>query len=90
LSVLFNKAHGHKLESIRMKDRLLDWPTVWRHIIFGALPFIAAVWAYEKFLNEWSLGALIVILAAVLPFIAIGWLAYQHWKHRKASSPKHG
>ncbi len=68
-----------------MKDRLFDWPTVWRHIAFGALPFLAVVMLYEHFFGEWSLGAFITLLAAVLPFIAVGWLGYQHWKHRKAS-----
>jgi hypothetical protein len=72
-----------------MKDRLFDWPTVWRHVVKGAIPFIAIVYLYERFFNEWTLGVLIVILAAILPFIAIGWLAYQHWKHAK-KSPKHG
>jgi hypothetical protein len=65
-----------------MKQRLFDWPTVSRHILFGAIPFVVLVMIYEKCLGEWSLGALILILAAVLPFIAIGWLGYQHWKHR--------
>ncbi len=66
-----------------MKDRLFDWPTVWRHLIFGIFPFIMMVILYEKFLGEWSLGAMIMILAAFLPFIAIGWLGYQHWKHHR-------
>jgi hypothetical protein len=74
-----------------MKDRLFDWPTVWRHIVLGAVPFICVVYLYEHFLNEWTLGAMIVVLAAVLPFIAIGWLGYQHWKHAsKKSSSRHG
>lgn len=64
-----------------MKDRLFDWPTVWRHVVLGALPFMGAVYIYEKCLNEWSLGFIILILSAVLPFVAIGWLGYQHWKH---------
>ncbi len=65
-----------------MKDRLFDWPTVTRHVIVGAIPFIAVVLLYERFFSEWSLGAVIVILSAVLPFVAVGWLGYQHWKHR--------
>ena len=72
-----------------MKDRLFDWPTVLRHAIVGAIPFIAAVLLYERFFGEWSLGAIIVILSAILPFVAIGWLGYQHWKHRH-DKPNHG
>ena len=66
-----------------MKDRLFDWPTVWRHVLFGGIPFLGAVILYEKFFSEWSLGACIVLLAAILPLIAIGWLGYQHWKFRR-------
>ena len=65
-----------------IKDRLFDWPTVWRHIILGAVPFLVIIILYEKYFSEWSLGILMVILSAILPFIAIGWLGYQHWKHR--------
>ncbi len=65
-----------------MKDRLFDWPTVWRHIVFGAIPFVIVVMIYEKVMGEWSLGAVILFVAALLPFVAIGWLGYQHWKHR--------
>jgi hypothetical protein len=72
-----------------MKDRLFDWPTVWRHILLGAIPFVIVVILYEKFFGEWSLGAIIVILAGLLPFVAISWLGYQHWKHRR-KTPHHG
>ena len=65
-----------------MKDRLVDWPTVMRHVIVGAIPFVGMVLLYEHFFGEWSLGAVIVILSAILPFVAVGWLGYQHWKHR--------
>jgi hypothetical protein len=65
-----------------MKDRLFDWPTVWRHILIGGVPFLVALFVYEKFFSEWSLGVLMILLAGVLPFVAIGWLGYQHWKHR--------
>ncbi len=66
-----------------MKDRLFHWPTLWRHMLFGALPFLVLVVLYEKSFSEWSLGAIIIILAALLPFIAVGWLGYQYWKHRR-------
>lgn len=72
-----------------MKDRLFDWPTVFRHLVVGAIPFVLAVLLCERLLGEWSIGAMIVILAALLPFVAIAWLGYQHWKHRH-DRPGHG
>ena len=72
-----------------MKDSLFHWPTVWRHVLMGALPLMILMIGYEKLFGEWSLGALIVILAAILPLIAVGWLGYQHWRHRNRKFP-HG
>ncbi|GEM_PF-1650917 len=72
-----------------MKRYLFDWAMVWRHIVFGALPFLGIVSLYEKFFGEWSLGMIILLLAAILPFTAMGWLGYQHWKHRY-NKPNHG
>lgn len=69
-----------------MKDRLFDWPTLWRHILLGAVPFLGSVALYEKLLGEGSLGATILILAAILPLIALGWLGWQHWRHRDGPS----
>lgn len=73
-------------------NRLFDWPTVLRHTFWGATPFVIAVILYEKFLGEWTLGAAIVVLAAILPFVAVGWLAWQHWKHhrKRIVPPDHG
>lgn len=64
-----------------LRNSFFHWPTLLRHFILRVLPFIGLIIFYEKYFGEWSLGVLIVILAAILPFIAIGWLAYQHWKH---------
>jgi hypothetical protein len=72
-----------------MKDRLFDWPTVLRHLLLGAIPFVVVVVLYEKVFGEWSLGVIILLLSAILPFVAIAWLGYQHWKHR-GKAPHHG
>ncbi len=66
-----------------MKDRLFHWPTVARHVLLGMIPFLAAVFLYERLVNEWSLGAVILLAAAAGPFLAIGWLGLQHWKHHR-------
>ena len=82
-----------------MKDQLfrpsrqiavLHWPTIWRHVLFGALPFLLVVVIYEKAFGEWGLGALVVIIAALLPFVAVGWLGYQHWRYHRKRNPHHG
>ena len=70
-----------------MRDFIFHWPTVLRHVLVGAAPFVFAVIIYEKLFGEWSLGVLMVILAAVLPFVAIGWLGYQHWRHHSKKIP---
>ncbi len=72
-----------------MKDRIFDWRTVFRRLASGALPFLLAVFLYERWFGEWSLGVMMVMLAALLPFVAIGWLGYQHWKHRE-NKANHG
>jgi len=37
----------------------------------------------ERFVGAGVAGSFFLILAMLLPFVAIGWLGYQHWRHRK-------
>jgi hypothetical protein len=67
-----------------MKGPLFHWGVVFRYVVYGALPFVGALWLFERFLGDAGVGAAIVVLAALLPFYAIGWLGYQHWKHSRA------
>jgi VIT1/CCC1 family predicted Fe2+/Mn2+ transporter len=61
---------------------LFNWGLVLRYVIYGALPLIAFFILIEKIAGEWSLGFAILVLAALAPFIAIGWLTYQNFRKR--------
>jgi len=37
----------------------------------------------ERRIGEGAAGYFFVVLALVLPFVAIGWLGWQHFRHRK-------
>ena len=66
-----------------MKGPLFHWGLVLRAAVYGAVPFLAACWLGQKLLGVAGLDAAIIVLAAILPFYAIGWLALQHWKHSR-------
>jgi hypothetical protein len=66
-----------------MKGPLFHWGLVLRYVVYGALPLVGAFWLCEVLLGDAGLGTVIVALAAILPFYAIGWLGYQHWKHSR-------
>jgi len=61
---------------------LFNWGLVLRYVLYGALPLVLFFILVEKLVGEWSLGVAIMLLAFTLPFIAIGWLAYQHFRKR--------
>lgn len=67
-----------------MRGPLFHWGVVLRYVVYGALPFLGALWLCERILGTAGAGVAITALAALLPFYAIGWLAYQHWKHSRA------
>jgi len=66
-----------------MKGPLFHWGLVLRYVVYGALPFAGSLWLCEKILGDVGVGMAIIILAGLLPFYAIGWLGYQHWKHSR-------
>ena len=45
----------------------------------NSLPFILL----ERYVGPGWSGYVIVMLAPALPLVAIGWLGYQHFRHRK-------
>jgi hypothetical protein len=61
---------------------LFNWSLVLRYVLLGAVPLILFFILIEKLAGEWSLGFAILVLAALAPFIAIGWLTYQNFKKR--------
>jgi lipopolysaccharide export LptBFGC system permease protein LptF len=52
-------------------------------MVYGTLPLIALFIAIERFVGAGVAGTLFVVLALLLPFVALIWLGYQHFRHRK-------
>jgi len=62
--------------------KLFHWGLILRYMVYGVLPLILLFILLERWIGPGFSGYAIVLLAAVLPFIAIGWLGYQHFRHR--------
>ena len=52
-------------------------------MVYGVLPLIVLFVVVERAVGAGSTGAFFVLLALVLPVVAIGWLGLQHVKHRR-------
>ncbi len=63
--------------------KLFHWGLILRYIVYGVLPLIAVFILVERVVGAGRAGAAFVYLALALPFIALGWLGYQHWRHRQ-------
>ena len=63
--------------------KLFHWGLILRYMVYGVLPLILLFILLERWIGPGFSGYAILLLAAVLPFIALGWLGYQHFKHRK-------
>lgn len=63
--------------------KLFHWGLILRYMVYGVLPLIVGFIILERYVGEGGAGVLIVALAFILPFVAIGWLAYQHFRTRK-------
>ncbi len=61
---------------------IFHWPVILRHLLCGALPLIVFFLAVEKLAGESSLAVAILLLAAIAPLIAVGWLAWQNLRKR--------
>ena len=62
--------------------KLFHWGLMLRYMVYGVLPLLLLFAVAQRF-GGGDIAVLIVVLAALLPFIAIGWLAYQHFRHRE-------
>ena len=63
--------------------KLFHWGLILRYMMYGVLPLIALFIVVERYTGTGVGSELFVVLAFVLPFIALGWLGYQHFKQRK-------
>jgi len=63
--------------------KLFHWGLLLRYMVYGVLPLVVGFVFLEHHVGEGDAGVFFVMLALVLPFIAIGWLAWQHFRHRK-------
>jgi hypothetical protein len=63
--------------------KLFHWGLMLRYMVYGVLPLILLFVILERFFGDSAAGIFIVGLAAILPFVALGWLGYQHFRHRK-------
>ena len=62
--------------------KLFHWGLMLRYMVYGILPLVILFILLERRFGEGAAGVFFVVLALVLPFVAIGWLAYQHYRHR--------
>ncbi len=62
--------------------KLFHWGLLLRYMVYGVIPLVVGLILLERWVGPGFTGNAILILALCLPFIAIGWLAYQHWRHR--------
>jgi predicted permease len=62
--------------------KLFNWGLLLRYMVYGVMPLMLFFFVLERHLGPGDLGVTIVVLAAALPFIALGWLGYQHIRHR--------
>jgi hypothetical protein len=63
--------------------KLFQWGLLLRYMVYGVLPLVVGFILLERRVGEGAAGLFFVILAFLLPFIAVGWLGYQHYRHRK-------
>ena len=55
---------------------------MFRYLMYGVLPLVGLFMLVERKTGEGWAAPAFVLLALALPFVAVGWLAYQHFRHR--------
>jgi hypothetical protein len=62
--------------------KLFRWGLLFRYVLYGVFPLLMVFWLLDRAIGSAGLGNGLLLLAVLLPVIAIGWLAYQHWRYR--------
>jgi hypothetical protein len=53
-----------------------------RYVAVGAVPLLLAFIVAEFMLGEATFGAVMLVLALLLPLVALAWLGYQNFRKR--------
>ena len=63
--------------------KLFHWGLLVRYTVYGVSPLVVLLVMLERYIGAGWSGAAFVLLAFGLPFVALAWLGYQHFRHRK-------
>ena len=63
--------------------KLFHWGLLLRYMVYAVLPLVVGFIVLERRVGEGAAGLFFVVLALVLPFVAMGWLGWQHVRRRK-------
>lgn len=67
---------------VRAMRELFNLRLMLRTTVVVVLPLVGGFVLWEALGGEVTLSKVMVVLAAVLPFVAVAWLAYQHLRAR--------
>ncbi len=69
--------------------KIFHWGLILRSLVYGVVPLIVAFILIERLVGAGHASEAFVILAFLLPFVALSWLGYQHWRHsrKKETAP---
>ena len=65
-----------------VRNRLFSWRLIMRYVAFGAVPLVLTFVLAEFLFGGATVGTFFVVLAFLLPFVALTWLGYQHFRKR--------
>lgn len=61
--------------------KLFHWGMILRYLVYGVVPLVVSLMLLQRFAGA-DVATGMLILAFLLPFVALGWLAFQHFRHR--------
>lgn len=62
---------------------MFDWSLIARNALLIVLPLVLGFWLVDRFSGEMMVNKIILGLAAAMPFYALGWIVFQHFRPRK-------